>query len=136
MGRPVIRAFLFMTYTWKRRAENGYEVSSAGDSRFSALYAKLRDGRTIEEAYQLDVKGYRKYGKDWRLGKGRPAIYTDVDLWAEYLNLWRAWADQNPALLRDLANRAIDHGILTDRYASGPINQARALAQIINETLL
>lgn len=41
------------------RKSNFYEVSSKGDKRFSAFYARLKDGRTIEEAYQLDVKGYR-----------------------------------------------------------------------------
>lgn len=62
------------TFTWARRAENSYEVSSKGDTRFSALNAKLKDGRTIEEAYQLDVKGYRAQGDNWRLGKGKAPI--------------------------------------------------------------
>jgi hypothetical protein len=64
-------------FLWARIAppsEESYELSSAGDRRFSALQARLRDGRTIEEAYQLDVKGYRKFGDDWRLGKGRPPL--------------------------------------------------------------
>lgn len=64
-------------YTWARRVKdpnNGYEVSSSGDKRFSALYAKLSDGRSIEAAYQLDVKGYRAFGSDWRLGKGKPPM--------------------------------------------------------------
>lgn len=61
-------------YKWARYSDNSYEVSSAGDKRFSALYAKLKDGRTIEEAYQLDIKGYRSQGNDWRLGKGKPPI--------------------------------------------------------------
>lgn len=59
-------------YKWSRRSANGYEVSTKGDPRFSALIAKLPDGRTIEEAYQLDIKGYRSLGSDWRLGKGKP----------------------------------------------------------------
>jgi hypothetical protein len=46
-------------FSWARKAENNYEVSSRGDKRFSPLYARLKDGRTIEEAYQLDVKNYR-----------------------------------------------------------------------------
>ncbi len=33
----------------------GYEVSSIGDIRFSALFARLEDGRTIEQHYQCDV---------------------------------------------------------------------------------
>lgn len=34
-------------YTWKRYDKNGYEVSSAGDKRFSAFYAKMPDGRSF-----------------------------------------------------------------------------------------
>jgi hypothetical protein len=49
---------------WAVEFENGYEVSTVGDKRFSALVAKLKDGRTIEEAYQLDVKGFRQLGND------------------------------------------------------------------------
>jgi hypothetical protein len=61
---------------WARHYTGGYECSSSGDRRFSALSARLRDGRTIEEAYQLDLKGYRKYGNDWRLGKGKLPVST------------------------------------------------------------
>lgn len=49
-------------YDWSRKYNGGYEVSSQGDKRFSALYARLKDGRTIEEAYQLDVKNFRGLG--------------------------------------------------------------------------
>lgn len=70
-------------YTWKRRVNPGepyYEVSTKGDSRFSALNARLVDGRTIEEAYQLDVKGYRRFGNDWRLGKGKAPLIPQNEL--------------------------------------------------------
>lgn len=70
-------------YTWKRRVNPGesyYEVSTKGDARFSALNARLIDGRTIEEAYQLDVKGYRRFGNDWRLGKGKAPLIPQNDL--------------------------------------------------------
>lgn len=69
-------------YRWARRAaeDESYEVSTFGDKRFSALNARLSDGRTIEEAYQLDVKGYRKFGNDWRLGKGKSPIIPQNDL--------------------------------------------------------
>lgn len=73
---------------WARYAAGGYEVSSRGDRRFSALYARLGDGRTIEQAYQLDVKGYRTTGAtDWRVGKGRPPLrpLSRDALWLEYL---------------------------------------------------
>jgi hypothetical protein len=122
-----------MKFGWARFHAHGYEVSSAGDRRFSALHATLSDGRTIEEAYQLDVKGYRQFGDSWRLGKGKKPL-REVDLWTEYLALWNQWADENPTLLYELRAIAEARGqMLTDRYASTEINQARALAHILSE---
>ena len=118
---------------WSRFASNGYEVSSAGDKRFSALYARLADGRSIEEAYQLDVKGYRSTGAtSWRAGKGKPPLrsITPAQLWLEYLALWEQWAAENPAMIEDLKRRAAGRP-LTDRFASSAISQARALAAIL-----
>lgn len=113
--------------------EDGYEVSSAGDTRFSPLFATLRDGRTIEEAYQLDVKGYRALGyTHWRMAKGRPPRNKRTDLWAEYLKLWRIWASENPELIEQLRRRAAGC-ILTDKFATTELTQARALALILNE---
>lgn len=118
--------------TWTRRG--GYECSSQGDVRFSALNARLEDGRTIEEHYQCDVKGYQPGGTNWRLGKGKPPL-TPVDLWTEYLALWKRWADLNPDLVFELAEMTQRRGnTLSDCFASSPINQARALATILNET--
>lgn len=113
---------------WARYHARGYECSSAGDRRFSALYARLRDGRTIEEAYQLDLKGYRAYGSDWRLGKGRPAIngLTQEELWAEYVALWDRYLSENPGLLEDLRTKSAGL-VLTDRFATSTLNQAHAL---------
>jgi hypothetical protein len=119
-------------WKWGRKDPNGYELSTEGDGRFSALVARLKDGRTIEEAYQLDVKGYRKQGNNWRLGKGQPSL-NKVNLWDEYLNLWRQWARENPALIEDLREKARGK-TLTDKFANTPISQARALAQILTET--
>jgi hypothetical protein len=121
---------------WARFASGGYEVSSQGDRRFSALYAQLADGRTIEQAYQLDVKGYRRLGAtDWRDGKGRPPLdpLTRDQLWDAYLALWRQWAAENPDLLGDLRRRAAGR-TLTDKFASTPISQARALAILLDES--
>lgn len=109
----------------------GYEVSSKGDRRFSALFARLSDGRTIEEAYQLDVKGYRRISNNWRDGKGKPPL-RDCDAWTEYKNLWRDWAAANPDAICDLRSKASGR-VLTDCFASSPISQARALAEILNE---
>lgn len=124
--------FTFSRYTAQGQ---GYELSSKGDGRFSALYAKLADGRTIEEAYQLDVKGYRVQSNYWGTGKGRPAINgkTHDQLWEDYLQLWKTWAEENPQAIEDLRVKAKGK-VLTDRFASSPISQARALSIILNET--
>lgn len=114
------------------RGMQTYEVSSKGDRRFSALFAKLRDGRTIEEAYQLDVKGYRRVSNDWRAGKGKPPLEpmsTDA-LWKAYLGLWVQWARENPKLIEDLRVKARGK-VLTDRFATSQVNQARALSEIL-----
>lgn len=121
-------------FSWARFSENSYEVSSKGDKRFSALYAKLNDGRTIEEAYQLDVKGYRKEGNDWKLGKGKPPIreITKEQQWEEYKGLWKQYLNENPALLQDLKKKAKGK-VLTDKFAKTDVSQARALAEILSE---
>ena len=124
-----------MPRQWARSHESGYEVSSKGDSRFSALYARLKDGRTIEEAYQLDVKGYRQLTNNWRVGKGKPPINgkTADDLHWEYTDLWRQWAKENPRRIEDL-RRLSTNKVLTDCFATGPVNQARSLAIVLDET--
>ena len=118
---------------WAREHSRGYEVSAAGDKRFSALVARLKDGRTIEEAYQLDIKGYRPYSNDWRYGKGKIPIDKGVDLWREYLTLWEDWAKDNTSLIEDLYLKIQPYQILTDRYAWTEVSQARALAKILND---
>jgi len=110
-----------MTYTWARYHRHGYEVSSAGDRRFSAFVARLPSGLTIEQAWQ-QAKGS---------SKGKPAIHKDFDYWATYLSLWQEWAQHNPTLLTELA-RLANQRVITDRFASTNNNQARALAHILN----
>jgi hypothetical protein len=122
---------------WARYAQNGYEVSSAGDRRFSAFHARLRDGRTIEEAYQLDAKGYRQLGYSlmeakYDKGEHAPIKMTKEQLWEAYLNLWRQWAEENPDLISVLKIKSSGK-VLTDQFAASPVNQARALAAILSE---
>ena len=117
--------------TWSRH--RGYEVSSRGDKRFSALFARLSDGRAIEAHYQCDVKGYMPGGTDWRVGKGKPPLDRSTDTWRAYLGLWQQWAAQNPALIEELRALAAQHdNMLRDRFASTQVNQARALSEILN----
>ena len=117
-------------FKWKRYG--GYELSSKGDKRFSAFYARLKDGRTIEEAYQLDVKGYRILGNNPMIGKGRPPLDKNKNLWEEYLALWKQWATENPQLIIELKSGV--HGyIFSDMFAKTEVNQAHALATICNQ---
>lgn len=119
---------------WNRRG--GYEVSTKGDARFSALNAKMPDGRTIEMWYQCDIKGYQVGGTNWRLGKGKPPLiaFPRDHLWEMYLSLWRIWAIHNHVLMAELLVKAGENGnCLYDCFASTNINQAAALAQILND---
>ncbi len=125
------------TITWARFNQGGYEVSSKGDPRFSALYARMPDGRTIEQWYQCDIKGYAPGGDDWRLGKGKPSLipYPNQDIqWRLYKSCWELWAIRHLDLMSQLLTNVRDrNGILTDGFATSTINQARALAEILTE---
>jgi hypothetical protein len=114
-------------FSWSRFG--GYECSTRGDARFSAFNARMPDGRSIEQHYQCDVKGYQPGGTNWRLGKGKPPLDRSIDLWAAYLQLWRTWAENNPTEMRELRQ----HPVLSDRFATTPVNQARALSTLLNE---
>lgn len=116
-------------YNWGRFHRPGYEVSSKGDKRFSAFFAKLPDGKSIEYHYQVGVKGYPSISE----GKGKPPLNTSVDLWEEYLKLWKEWASHNPDLIEELRLLIRQHDYtLTDMFATSKVNQARALVTILN----
>lgn len=115
------------------RYGEGYECSSAGDRRFSAFYARLEDGRTIEQHYQCDVKGYDPGGTNWKAGKGNPPLDRSKNLIEEYQKLWDRWAILNPRLIEELRGHARQRGgLLTDRFAATSVSQATALANILN----
>ena len=121
-------------FKWARHG--GYEVSTKGDARFSAFNALMPDKRSIEQWYQCDVKGYDIGGTNWRLGKGKPPLLnmSSEMQWDMYLNLWRIWTLHHGPLMVELYSLGLQHGyLLSDRFASSRINQARALAQILNE---
>ena len=126
-------------YSWARRG--GYEISSKGDKRFSAFSAKIKrfDNLTIEVLYQCTDeygKGCDPIGLDWRKGKGfRPANgKTPEQLYEGYKALWSFWMAENINLVFELAERGADAGyVLTDCFANTPVNQARALSELLNE---
>lgn len=119
-------------YTWSNKG-NGYRVDSKGDKRFSAFYAKLPNGMSIEEYYQTKIKGYPSIKE----GKGKKAI-SGISLEEQksaYLKLWKLWAKNNPVLMEELRVLAGNANYqLVDVFAhnSSGINQAWALSEILN----
>jgi hypothetical protein len=66
--------------------------------------------------------------------KGKPGRHPDRDLWEGYLNLWRLWASDHTQEMSELKFRAESKGnTLSDCFAKTSVNQARALAFILNE---
>lgn len=131
---------------WARYDADGYEVSTAGDARFSAMNARFAQGTslgavdvsgmTVEEVYQNVVK---RSGKGLPPAAGtvayNPDLHTDREkedyTYANgYLPLWTIWARQNPRLVSELRRKAAGRP-LTDKFAATSVTQARALADII-----
>lgn len=97
------------------------------------MFARLPDGRTIEEAWQLDLKGHRAYSNNWRDGKGKPPLEGFDPSYEDYKALWVTWAKANPELMRELATLAqTKENYLSDVFASTAVSQARALSEILN----
>ena len=139
-----------ISYQWAVNAPNAYEVSSAGDNRFSALFARFAQdtqfmgqdisNMTIEDVYQKVIK---------KSGKGLPPaqdsiLYNpnlttksareDFSYNTAYLPLWQLWASQNPTLIEEL-RQAVKGRTLTDKFAPNTtVTQARALADILTQT--
>ena len=137
------------TFTWDRLSDNGYEVSTKGDKRFSALVATFKEGtmidgenvggKTIEDVYQSVIK---KSGKGQAPAKDsklyNESLKTkdereDFSYTEGYLPLWKEWAKQNPELIEELREKAKGK-VLTDMFANTRVSQARALADILNST--
>lgn len=137
---------------WDRYApssQESYEVSSKGDKRFSAFYAVFKPntiidgtnvgGKSIEWVYQNIIKKSGKGKAPSRDSKlYNPNLKTDKERedfsYTEgYLPLWKEWARQNPELIEELRQKAKGK-YLTDRFALTRVSQARALADIINDS--
>ena len=76
------------------------------------------------------------FSKEWvdtgkfNLSKGE---LEDFSYTEGYLPLWQEWAKQNPELIEELRKNARGK-TLTDQFANTRVSQARALAQILNES--
>ena len=129
-----------LVYKWARRVKRGepyYEVSTKGDKRFSPLLARLSNGFTIEEVYQLDIKGYNKISNDWRSGQGKPPLVkiTKEESYKQYTNLWKTFFKENPKKFKEIQELAKETTI-TDMFATSDINQAHAICDILNEKVV
>lgn len=111
------------------------ECSSAGDTRFSAFYARLRayGGRSIEDIYQ-GAKTFEngRTGLSWQAAKGRrPTNGAEVELL--YFDLWVEYLQENP----DLVPVLLEATGLSDRFGQEGRNcQADVLWRIRNEFIL
>lgn len=135
---------------WARYSNNGYEVSTKGDSRFSALNAKFKQGTiidgidvsgmTIEAVYQSVIKKSKKGQPPARSSKlFKPELKTkqeqeDFSYNEGYLPLWQEWAAQNTELIEELREKSKGK-VLTDRFANTRVSQARALSDILQQTV-
>lgn len=125
-----------------------YEVSTAGDKRFSALNATFAEGtiidgvdvsgKTIEYVYQNVIKKSGKGkapAKDSILNLDGKNLtkeeLEDFSYYKGYLPLWQEWARQNPALISELKAKSAGK-TLTDKFARTKVSQARALTDILN----
>lgn len=109
------------------------ECSSAGDKRFSAFFARLSDGRTIEQVYQAAKKFRDGHGKvtsghTIKEAKGlRPINARECAIL--YAELWDQYMVENPHLL-PVIRRASG---LSDRFGQrGSVCQATELWRIRN----
>jgi len=124
-------------YKWSRvvkRGEPYYECSSKGNKSYSALYAFL-DGISIEEIYQLDIKGYRGKVKHWKEAKGLPSLIEYDDVFKEYTKLWIKYFKLHPELYDNILKEARGKTI-TDMFGVRDINQARAICYLCNNGLI
>lgn len=135
---------------WARYSNDGYEVSTKGDSRFSALNAEFKQGTiidgvdvsgmTIEAVYQSVIKKSRKGQPPAKSSKlFKPELKTkqeqeDFSYNEGYLPLWQEWAKQNPELIEELREKSKGK-VLTDRFANTRVSQARALSDILQQTV-
>ncbi len=82
---------------------------------------------------QIAIVFFDPGGTNWKLGKGKKPLRTDIDLYEEYKKLWLAWAVRNRQAMHDLYLCATNfNNCLSDRFATTDVNQARALSDILN----
>ena len=124
------------------QAEGGptaFEVSTKGTPegrRYSAFNARIKakGNKSIEDIYQVDIKGGEKLGPGKYSKKGSlydgPLTYDE--LWSSYKGLWQEFFNENPDMLLEIS-RLTEGKMIVDRFASSDISQARAIFEILSE---
>lgn len=128
-----IKAIIGLNYLLENYLKNNpSEVSKFGNSVLSE-YAKDVYGSNYDAAkdnFQGDYASYIKYANLSNLSKEE---LEDFSYTGGYLPLWQEWAKQNPELIEELRAK-VKGKTLTDQFANTRVSQARALAQILNES--
>lgn len=72
-----VKSHITRPYKWARFAEDGEDslkVTTKGDKRFTPFFMKV-DGFTLENYYQLKIKGFEMFGyRSWKDCKGKAPI--------------------------------------------------------------
>lgn len=128
-----IKAIIGLNYLLENYLKsNPLEISKFGNSVLSE-YAKDVYGSNYDAAkdnFQGDYASYIKYANLSNLSKEE---LEDFSYTEGYLPLWQEWAKQNPELIEELRAK-VKGKTLTDQFANTRVSQARALAQILNES--
>lgn len=91
---------------------------------WSVDYFNTKVKPRINEAYQIEYEYLADNTKESK---------EDFSYYEGYLPLWQEWARQNPELIEELRENAKGK-VLTDMFANTRVSQARALADILNES--
>ena len=129
-----IKAMIGLNYLLENYLKsNPLEVSKFENSVLSE-YAKDVFGSNYDAAkdnFQSDYASYIKYANLSNLSKEE---LEDFSYTEGYLPLWKEWAAQNPDLMEELRLK-VKGKTLTDRFANTRVSQARALSDILQQTV-
>ena len=106
------------------------EVNKFGGSVLSS-YAKDVYGDKYDATKDNFQGEYSSYIKAISLSNKSKEEREDFSYTEGYLPLWKEWAKQNPELIQELREKSAGK-VLTDKFASTIVSQARALADILN----
>lgn len=129
-----IKAMIGLNYLLENYLKsNPLEVSKFENSVLSE-YAKDVFGSNYDAAkdnFQGDYASYIKYANLSNLSKEE---LEDFSYTEGYLPLWKEWAAQNTELIEELREKSKGK-VLTDRFANTGVSQARALSDILQQTV-